>query len=769
MKYKVALVGEAYGKAEELDDAPFRGPAGKKLDSILKQVGLSREECYITTVLSEYVPRNYFTPYYKDKKLSKPSEALREHRECLIAELKKAAPNVVIALGAEALKVLSNWECVDIGKWRGSVMEFDGLKVIPTYSPDLLVRGGRLSKKVAGDATQAGTPVRPIMIMDFRKAVRESESPAVQYMVRERITGPSIQQAFDFLRDIQQNKRRIAVDIECERGIISCVGFATSPQRALCIPFIQSGYSDAEEAALRNLIGLILEDPSIPTMGQNFAFDKAWLARDISEVEGYDFDTLVAMNTVFPEFPQGLAFQTSLMTDIPYFKDDGKAHSKTKDYPKLWHYNCNDCLVTYECYEKLQEEIKRKDLEKQFKFTMDVYKQMYVISRRGLNFDHDLRKKWRVESRKKLKELRNEINTTVGREINPSSGPQIQAYVYKELGVKPYLNRSTRRPTMDENALKKHAVRDKEISPLFEQLLRYRKENKFYTTYLAIKSDDDSRVRCSYGLAETGRLKSSGSSFFTGTNLQNQPPRMRPCYRADPGTTFIELDLGQAEARVVAYDSGDENYMKLFEEGGDIHVANAANIFGLALDKVSYRERQLGKKISHATNYGMGPGTMVESIIKELGTDYAISLGEAKKFQTAYHEAYPRIKEWHARIRGELDDGRILKNCFGRRRFFMGPRDDKLFKEAYAFIPQSTVADLLNTSILKWKHYAYDDIYPILLQVHDSVIIQIPEKEKAPLQQLKECFQLPIKVNGVEIIIPIDVKIGKRWGELEEI
>lgn len=360
--------------------------------------------------------------------------------------------------------------------------------------------------------------------------------------------------------------------------------------------------------------------------------------------------------------------------------------------------------------------------------------------------------------------------------LNWKSNKQLQELIYSKMGIEPIKSRKTGRPTLDENALRKLCVKYPKFE-IFKLLEEYRKLNKFYSTYLSIKIDEDKRIRTSYGFTETGRLTSSETPFNTGGNLQNLPKQegrgkeFRELLTADEGYKLVEVDLNQAEARVVAYESGDENYMSIFETGGDVHAKNAINIFGETDEKL----RQLGKKVSHATNYGVGPRTMCEAIIKELGMEYAITERDAKKFQKAYFEAYPRVKTWHTWIKDKLKQDRTLKNYFGRQRYFLAPWGDSLFREAYAFLPQSTVADLLNTGILIWE--ALPTAPDILLQCHDSVLIQFNNKDDSfikdigeyKIRDIKNIFEFPIVINGREIIIPISIKIGDSWGNLKEV
>lgn len=756
MHYKIALVGEAFGAHEASAGKPFVGPSGYQLDSIIRQLGRSRDEFYVTNVVNERPPNNNFGVYYEDKGRKKPTLKLAHNYVRLQHEMWDIKPNVIITLGAEPLKALT--DLIGVEKWRGSIINSKaGVKVIPTYHPATLTRGGR---------TRDGVPIRPIMLWDFKRALRESRSPTINLKERTRLTNAPIEEEISWLDSMPEGK--LTVDIETEGNRISCIGLANNSANSICIPFVlPSGERRYEESSLLwHHIRKLLAREDIQVIGQNFAYDLTWLEeRYQCPVANYHADTYVQMNCVFPEFPYSLAFMTSLFTDIPYYKDMGKNHKKVRNYENLWNYNCNDVLATFESYERLQSEIDVRELGKMYEFRFNLYRQMHQIARRGIRFDHELRKKMRGESKAKLTKLKKDINKLHGEPINPASPAQLKQWLYQDKGMKPYKNKGS--ITTDENALKKLAVKypKDESLPL---LMAFRKEAKLYGTYLKVPIDDDQRIRCMYGITETGRLRSSSNPFWTGTNLQNIPQAMRILFLSDQGHLFVEPDLEQAEARVVAYESEDPNLIKLFENGGDIHVINASNIFGILEDQISYKLRQLGKKVAHATNYGMGARTLCESIIKELGTDYAIKESEAKRFQANYHRAYPFIAEWHKRIQQQIRETRTLTNCFGSSILFMADIDAKLFKEAYAWIPQSTVADLLNTGI---TNYEPDDIDPILLQNHDSVLIQHHEHTIGTdivIRHITKCFEIPITINEREITIPIDIKTGTNWKEMEE-
>jgi len=244
--------------------------------------------------------------------------------------------------------------------------------------------------------------------------------------------------------------------------------------------------------------------------------------------------------------------------------------------------------------------------------------------------------------------------------------------------------------------------------------------------------------------------------------MQNIPKgSIRRMFVPDDGKTFVNADLSQAEARVVAWLAGENRLMQVFTNGGDIHRRNAANIFRKAEKDVTKDERELAKRIVHASNYGMGPITFAKNA--------GVSVAEAKKLLNAYFSEYPRIKLWHMSIENTLRKTRTLTTPLGRKRTFFNRWDSTLLREAYAYIPQSTVADVLNVGLRRcYAEYRNTDTN-ILLQIHDAVLLQTPTPGVANVaRRVKELLTIPIQIGIQQLVIPVDVSIGPNWGELEK-
>jgi DNA polymerase-1 len=226
----------------------------------------------------------------------------------------------------------------------------------------------------------------------------------------------------------------------------------------------------------------------------------------------------------------------------------------------------------------------------------------------------------------------------------------------------------------------------------------------------------------------------------------------------DEGMVFIGADLSQAENRVVAYVSGDKKMIEVVESEGDIHTNNAAMIFDKDPEDITYEERQLGKRITHGVNYQMGAITLAR---------YAkVSTREARKHLRKYKQTYPKVEWWHKEIEKKIRMDRTLTNPFGRRRVFYDRMGGDLFRDATAFIPQSSVADAIHRA----TRYIYARLpHParIVLQLHDALTVQAPEnmQEKCKNIMVEELEQ-PFEIDGKEIVIPTDPEIGYNWEEV---
>jgi DNA polymerase-1 len=439
-------------------------------------------------------------------------------------------------------------------------------------------------------------------------------------------------------------------------------------------------------------------------------------------------------------------------------------------------YNALDCCVTYEVFEELNQQIRNRPQHQQiYNFSrglqapaLDMMQRGWKIDgyERGKNIDLLTKRLVRLES------LLNDYATAVwGKPLNAKSPDQLKSFFYRSMEI-PEVElsfRGVRRVSVNREALEKISNYFYAL-PIVKVIFEIRKTSKLLSV-LKAEVDSDGRIRTSYNIAgtETGRWSSSQSVWGSGTNLQNITPELRRMFVADPGWKLCHLDLEQAESRVVGFLLEilfeDRSYTEA-HESGDLHTTNAILIWP---DKVHNREeaeepyyfqysyRDMAKRCGHATNYDVSAWTLSRHL--------HIPIAIADEFQKAYHRAYPGIKKWHTYCAGQVQMHSLLQTPLGRvRQFFGRPGDTAVIREAIAYCPQSTVADLLN--IILWIIWKFMPEVQLLGQTHDSIDFQFKEgTEEATIEKLKSLIKLVIDTPQATLSIPIEIKTGWNWAE----
>lgn len=758
LESKIWLIGEAPGPNEEKHGKPFCGGAGNILEGILKGVGIQRSDCYIDNVMQERPTGNNFGAFYADKARYNPKDILLKRHHELKALIQKHRPNVVVALGNEPLYALTGNK--SILKWRGSILNCHGTKVIPTVHPAAVMRMFSL---------------QPIASLDFQRIKVESESPTLPTPYQDIFkVNPSFGEVMHYLEEVLPKQSYLAFDIETlpDKEAIMCIGFAWSKQTAICIPLFfstSSWWSIEEEMAIIKAICKLFDNTSIKFIAQNAQYDLTYIYdKWRASVPGLWMDTMIAFHCVYPELRKSLAFLTSVYTKRPYYKDDG-GQGKTPE--QEWIYNCKDVCATYECAMAIYKELEEfKTLELYQKIPHKLILPLLRMQSKGIMINEPKQKQLSKELGEKEMELQARMEKALGKPLNPFSPKQMKEFLYEDLCLPKQFKMGTLKGkrvkvvTADEEAI--IVLQKLTDNPVLSLVLEIRGLRKLRSTYVDAKLERNGRMCCSYFITgtETGRLSSKKSIYGRGTNLQNVPrlPVIRSMFIADPGMLMINADLSQAEARIVSHLAEDARMQRLFEEGGDIHTRNAAMIFGVTTDKVQKPQRQIAKSLVHGANYGIGK----DKFAKLIGS----TPNKAQGFLNQYHNLYMGLRLWHLKVQEHLGRTRIMRTPLGRARMFFGRWSQELVREAIAYVPQSTVGDLLNWGIVRcWN--ALPPKWELLMQNHDAVVAQVPED--TPPEQIvkffKHYYEIPFEVNGKMIKIPIDIKIGKNWGEMKEL
>lgn len=770
---KVVIVGDFPSLAEYRAGEPIKGNAGNIFMEILHNVGISRKECYITLLVKEVcVGKNVMDRFikFKPRGVVEETQDFKAYRELLRKELLLLKANVVVALGDAATWALC--ERRPSFKWRGSVVEstlIPNLKVIPTLHPASLLYNYLW---------------RYWVMHDLKKVRKESETPIIKPSKHSYIVEPSFIDAMQYLLEIKENKLPVACDIEVMNEEVSCISFAREADKedplksvAISIPFARgynNYYAPDQERELWLMIESILEDKDIKKIFQNGTFDITFLYSKYGIKTRNVDDTMVGQAILYPDFPKGLDFITSIYTDEPYYKDEGKKHFKFggSSYD-FWLYNAKDSAVCYEAIQKIKKDLNRTGNVFTYEQQVKLIEPLVAMSYRGVNVNLEAREKKSAEFDERIKTLTERLHSIAGYELNFASPKQLMEYFYEQKGHKPYVNRKTGKPTIDGMALKRLARKGFEEATIIQEIRLLAKRR---STYLEMQLDSDGRIRGSYNPVGTSslRLSSSKTIFDTGGNMQNLPYDIREFLEADAGYVCFQMDLGQAENRMVAYVAGEENMIEAFESGKDIHRRTAGLIFGKPEDEISDEdfsstigdgtksERFWGKKANHGLNYDFG--------YKSFALMYEIPEADAKFIVDRYHMAYPGIRRYHRWVKEQLNKDRTLTNIFGWKRLFLDRWDDKLFKEAYSFIPQSSIGCLMNYHGVMRLYYdcPYKEV-EILNQIHDAIWFQVPIKVgwkqvARIILWIKANLEQPISWRVREFSIPVDTEMGLNFG-----
>jgi len=323
---KIALVGEAWGEAEERERAPFVGAAGYQLNSLLKDAGIPRYECFLTNVFNlRPKPTNKIDNLCAKKAdvrhnlpALRPGHYIRDEflpeLDRLYREIGALRPNLVVALGGTA-----SWALLHdsrITKLRGAVATstvLPGQKVLPTFHPSYILQGSY--------------DQRPVVVLDLLKAKREAEFPEVRRPHRTIYIEPLLSEIEWFINTFIMPSKCISVDIETVERIITCIGFSPSKEIAMVIPFRDLrkpsktywGSLDAEVKAWA-LVRKILDLP-IPKVFQNGLYDMHFLWKIYGiRPRAVEHDTMLLHHALQPESQKSLDFLGSVYTDEAAWK-----------------------------------------------------------------------------------------------------------------------------------------------------------------------------------------------------------------------------------------------------------------------------------------------------------------------------------------------------------------------------------------------------------------------------------------------------------------
>ena len=387
------------------------------------------------------------------------------------------------------------------------------------------------------------------------------------------------------------------------------------------------------------------------------------------------------------------------------------------------------------------------------------------IERNGFLLDVGGLRALSKELERDLDHMMDSIGRLAGGEFNINSPKQLASVLFDKLGLKPIRKTKTGYST-DEDTLTQLSTQH----DLPAQILNYRSLSKLKSTYVdalpQLVNPQTYRLHTSLNqtVAATGRLSS------TEPNLQNIPVkgeyglRIREAFIAPKGYELLCADYSQIEPRILAHLSQDPRLISIFAKGEDIHMATAMEIFGLSSSRITREMRRAAKTVVFGIVYGISPFGLSQNI--------GVSQAEAKKYIDTFFEKFAAVRALMDRNIEEAKEKGYTTTILGRRRPIPELQSSdpvqRGFGERMAVNSpiQGSAADLIKVAMINVHKKLHEDLphAKMILQVHDELIFEAPEKELEEVKRLVRNQMEGVGTQlGLSVPLKVDLGIGKNW------
>lgn len=545
------------------------------------------------------------------------------------------------------------------------------------------------------------------------------------------------------------------------------VGHVEGSEKKRCEPQLPL---DAVIAALKP----VLEDPKIAIVGHNVKFDYQIMRRQGVTVQPLVFDTMIAAFLLNPlgraQSLSDLAFRELGIEMVPIEELIGKRGKNQSSFDlatieDATRYAAEDADVSWRLYqlysERLNQEPMLRKLAEQIEWPLiPVLAEMEIA---GIELDKSFLKQLSVDMGKQVIELDDQITKLAGEKFNVSSPGQLQRILFDKLGLS---RQGVKKGKTGFSTAAGELDKLRGLHPIIDLISQYRELTKLKSTYidaLPALVRADGRVHTSFNqtIAQTGRLSS------TNPNLQNIPIRtevgrqIRKAFVAPAGRALVSADYSQIELRIAAALAKDPAMIKTFEEGIDLHLQTAAELYGVPLDQVTKEQRYNAKTINFGVLYGMSP----HGLSVATGMDNKA----AAEFIARYYAVRPKLKEYIEGIKQSAREKEYVETLFGRRRpcpeinsnnYMIASGAERM---AVNVPIQGTAADIMKLAMVQLAA-KLDAKTQMLLQIHDQLILETDSGQAAAVTKLLKDTMEHVYDLGVPIVV--ETGVGKHWGEL---
>ena len=519
----------------------------------------------------------------------------------------------------------------------------------------------------------------------------------------------------------------------------------------------------------------LLEDPTLPKVGQNLKYDRSVLLNHDIELRGIRFDTMlesyVLDSTGSRHDMDTLSLKYLGLNSIRYEDVAGKGKKQLTfnqvPVETATPYAAEDADLVLRLHQTLYPRLKQFEKQRELfeNIEMPLLPVLSRIERTGVRVDSDMLARQSSELGERIDTLAQQAFDQAGADFNIASPKQIQEILFEKLQL-PVISKTPKgQPSTSENVLQELA----EQHELPKLILEHRALSKLRSTYTEklplLVNPNTGRVHTSYHQASvaTGRLSS------TDPNLQNIPVRttdgrrIREAFVPESGSVLLAADYSQIELRIMAHLSGDDGLLAAFADNQDIHRATASEVFSTALEDVDSDQRRSAKAINFGLIYGMSAFGLARQL--------RINRSEAQSYIELYFDRYPGVKAYMEQIRTQAREQQFVETIFGRKLYLPDisssnhARRQGAERAAINAPMQGTAADLIKLAMLAIDSWLTEQALEtrMIMQVHDELVLEVPDSE---LKDVPETIaSLMSGVAQLRVPLRVDVGSGANWAE----
>jgi DNA polymerase I len=561
-------------------------------------------------------------------------------------------------------------------------------------------------------------------------------------------------------------------NIDANQAELVGMSFSSKAHEGYYVPFPAN---QKEAQSIVNEFKTLFENPNIKKIGQNLKYDLIILKWYGVEVQGADFDTMIAHYLIEPELRHNMNYlsETYLKYEpisIETLIGKGKNQLSMRDIrvDRVKDYAAEDADVTFQLYEFLKPRLDTEGLGKLF-YDMELPLMHVLVDMEyeGIKVDAEYLNKFSAEIDLKINALEKKVYEQAGFQFNIASPKQVGEVLFDRLKLssKGKKTGKTGQYSTDEDTMLELA---KEY-PIAQTILDFRGMSKLKSTYVdalpKMENPRTGRIHSSFNqaLAATGRLSSNNP------NLQNIPIRTEEGRRVreafvprDDQHILLSADYSQIELRLIAEIANEEAMLEAFQQGLDIHLATAAKVYNVPLSDVTADQRRNAKTVNFSIIYGAGSLNLSQQL--------NISRSEAKQLIEQYFDTYKGLKKYMETVVEDARKTGYVMTLMGRRRILrdIDSRNQlaRSNSERVAINTpiQGSAADLIKIAMINiHKELKNKKLQTkMILQVHDELVFDVYKPELEIVKPIiADCMKNAIP--NLKVPIEVGMGVGENW------